>query len=359
VVSSVSRFDPTTLRSAAAETAVPALELPSDLEAQVGRITEGASSAFAKVAALQGFFRSNGFVYDNGPEAPSGHGLFQIKQLLERRRGTAEQYASAFAVMARNLGYRSRVAVGYLPGRLDLASGSYVVSAHDAHAWPEILFEGVGWVPFEPSPLDRRTVPAEGVQPAEPAPEPVATAVNTEVEAQARDRRGEGPQGRQPRPAPKGRSAAAVAVVVAVVLFGVWGLAGAALGGVAAMKERRRRRRRQGPPAARIAGAWQEAVDRLVEAGVDVKPDMTASDLVGAPRVPAPARTPLAVLAAIANRARYGGVAAGEGEADEAWSSAERVGMGVRVGRSTSARFRMAVSPAPLVRSRQRVGTGS
>lgn len=359
VVSSVSRFDPTSLRSAAAEAAVPALELPSDIEAQVSGITEGASSAFGKMAALQGFFRSGGFVYDNGPEAPSGHGLFQIKQLLERRRGTAEQYASAFAVMARNLGYRSRVAVGYLPGRLDLASGSVVVSAHDAHAWPEILFEGVGWVPFEPSPLERRTVPAEGAQPAEPAPEPVATAVSSEVEAQARDRKGEGPQGQQPRPAPKGKSPAAVAAVIAVMLFAIWGLVGVALGAVAAMKERRRRRRRQGPPAVRIAGAWQEAMDRLVEAGVDVKPDMTGSDLARAPRVPAPAKTALAGLVTIANQARFGGVAPGEGDAEEAWRSAERVGMGVRVGRSRSVRLRMAVNPAPLVRTRQRAGTGS
>jgi len=354
VVSKVSRFDPTSLRSAAAEAELPALELPTDLEKQVGRITEGASSAFAKMAALQGFFRSGSFVYDNGPEAPSGHGLFQIKNLLERRRGTAEQYASAFAVMARNLGYRSRVVVGYLPGRPDLASGSTVVSTHDAHAWPEVLFQGVGWVPFEPSPLERRTVPTVGAEPAEPALEPVATAVKTEVEALEREGQDEGPQP-QPPPARERRSAAAIAVV----LFAMWALVVAGLGGVVAMKERRRRRRRRGSPAARIAGAWQEAVDRLVESGVAVKADMTATDVAGAPRIPAPARTPLAGLAAIANRASFSGVAPGEHEADEAWSSAERVGMGVRVGRSPSARFKMAVSPTPLVRSRQAVGIGS
>ena len=28
----------------------------------------------------------------------------------------------------------------------------YVVRGEFAHAWPEVWFEGVGWVPFEPTP---------------------------------------------------------------------------------------------------------------------------------------------------------------------------------------------------------------
>ena len=30
--------------------------------------------------------------------------------------------------------------------------GRYYVQGKHAHAWPEIYFEGVGWVPFEPTP---------------------------------------------------------------------------------------------------------------------------------------------------------------------------------------------------------------
>ena len=64
------------------------------------------------------------------------------------------QFASTMAVMARTLGIPARVAVGFAPGE-KLAKGGYLVGAHDAHAWPELYFQGVGWVRFEPTPLDR------------------------------------------------------------------------------------------------------------------------------------------------------------------------------------------------------------
>jgi hypothetical protein len=58
------------------------------------------------------------------------------------------------AVMGRTLGIPSRVAVGFLrPDKV--GENQYVYSAHDLHAWPEMYFDGVGWVRFEPTPDDR------------------------------------------------------------------------------------------------------------------------------------------------------------------------------------------------------------
>jgi hypothetical protein len=71
------------------------------------------------------------------------------------------------AVMARLEGIPSRIAVGYAPGRLTGATvtvagqgalAEYEVDARDAHAWPELYFQGLGWVPFEPTP-SRGVVP--------------------------------------------------------------------------------------------------------------------------------------------------------------------------------------------------------
>jgi transglutaminase-like putative cysteine protease len=45
----------------------------------------------------------------------------------------------------------SRVAVGFTPGE-QRGDGRYYVEGKHAHAWPEIYFAGVGWVPFEPTP---------------------------------------------------------------------------------------------------------------------------------------------------------------------------------------------------------------
>jgi hypothetical protein len=83
------------------------------------------------------------------------------------------------AVMARLEGIPSRIAVGYAPGRstgetVSLAGQGalpeYEVDARDAHAWPELYFQGLGWVPFEPTP-SRGVVPdyaTETVSPGSP-----------------------------------------------------------------------------------------------------------------------------------------------------------------------------------------------
>ena len=48
------------------------------------------------------------------------------------------------------LGVPARVAVGFTSGTLD--DGTWVVTDHDAHAWVEVWFAGIGWVPFDPTP---------------------------------------------------------------------------------------------------------------------------------------------------------------------------------------------------------------
>lgn len=55
-------------------------------------------------------------------------------------------------VMARSVEIPARLAVGYAMGRYDAEEGAYVVTALDAHAWPELYFPGYGWIPFEPTP---------------------------------------------------------------------------------------------------------------------------------------------------------------------------------------------------------------
>src|SRR5690606_36499419 len=67
------------------------------------------------------------------------------------RRGDCEQFAASMALMARIIGIPSRVAMGYTPGS-EVRPGEWVVRSRDAHAWPELYFQGTGWVRFEPTP---------------------------------------------------------------------------------------------------------------------------------------------------------------------------------------------------------------
>jgi hypothetical protein len=53
--------------------------------------------------------------------------------------------------MARAAYLPARLVVGYARGTYDAANDRYVVTEADAHSWPEIYFDGVGWVPFEPT----------------------------------------------------------------------------------------------------------------------------------------------------------------------------------------------------------------
>jgi transglutaminase superfamily protein/uncharacterized protein DUF4129 len=55
------------------------------------------------------------------------------------------------AVLARLLNIPARVVVGYTAGTAE-GGGNYVVRTSDAHAWPELYFQGFGWLRMEPTP---------------------------------------------------------------------------------------------------------------------------------------------------------------------------------------------------------------
>jgi hypothetical protein len=132
----------------------PYLELPDDLPQRVKdlaqRETKGQSTVLGKAIALQRWFRDpNEFAYDLRQRP--GTGKDAILAFLSDRRGYCEQFASTMAVMARYLGIPARVNVGFTPGT-PADDGTRTISAHDAHAWPELYMPGVGWTRFEPTP---------------------------------------------------------------------------------------------------------------------------------------------------------------------------------------------------------------
>jgi hypothetical protein len=72
--------------------------------------------------------------------------------LFERREGHCEYFASAMAVMLRQIGIPSRVATGFLGGVYNPISGWHVVRASDAHSWVEAWLPDAGWTTFDPTP---------------------------------------------------------------------------------------------------------------------------------------------------------------------------------------------------------------
>lgn len=68
----------------------------------------------------------------------------------EGKRGYCSYFATAFVLVARAQGLPARYVEGFcVPVSQDKAM---VATTDMTHAWPEVYFEGVGWIPFEPTP---------------------------------------------------------------------------------------------------------------------------------------------------------------------------------------------------------------
>ncbi|WP_410538909.1 transglutaminaseTgpA domain-containing protein [Streptomyces sp. KL2] len=141
--------------------------LPSVVAETARNVTEGASSDYERAVRLQDWFSSQGgFRYDT--QVKAGSGSAAIARFLEDREGFCVHFAFSMAAMARTLDIPARVAVGFTAGASD-GGGGMAVGLQDAHAWPELYFEGVGWTRFEPTP-SRGSVP-EYTRPDLPSPE--------------------------------------------------------------------------------------------------------------------------------------------------------------------------------------------
>jgi transglutaminase-like putative cysteine protease len=152
------------------------LALPGNIDPRIralaAQIVSGAPTPYDEALAIENYLRGPLFRYSlNVPADQSQSALVEF--LFKTRAGFSQQFASAFAVLAREVGLPSRVAVGFTEGTVD-GQGYYHVTDADAHAWPEVWFSGVGWIAFEPTPAQ----PATGL-PTTPAPLPAATVTIT------------------------------------------------------------------------------------------------------------------------------------------------------------------------------------
>ncbi|NQX27895.1 transglutaminase domain-containing protein [Microbacteriaceae bacterium VKM Ac-2854] len=139
------------------------LALPDDVPEIVtqtaDQVTAGADTPYDRARALQAYFRSSEFTYSEDTPAEEGYdgdGVGVLADFLEVKAGYCVHFASAMAVMAREQGIPARLAIGYQPGTFtssgDGETSNFRVSSSDLHAWPELYFAGVGWLPFEPTP---------------------------------------------------------------------------------------------------------------------------------------------------------------------------------------------------------------
>ncbi|GAA2557893.1 transglutaminase-like putative cysteine protease [Neomicrococcus aestuarii] len=256
-------------------------------------LSANSTDKFSIAVAIQNYLRSTRFTYSEQTpleQGYDGNGVNVVDEFLRVKAGYCIHFSSAMALMAREAGIPSRIVVGYAPGR---ATGStegelteFAVSSRNAHAWPELYFEGLGWVPFEPTP-GRGTTPSY-------APEATAQAASSsaseEAPSQSASSSAAATESATPSETPEVAISASSGdtnngelVRTVLTVIGVLALTALLLLIPAIIRQLRRRgalatiRDPESAPAARAIAAWRELTDTARDYGVRQRPQETAA----------------------------------------------------------------------------------
>jgi transglutaminase-like putative cysteine protease len=114
------------------------------------QMTRGASDNFEKARMIEKRLRHD---YTYTLDLPSTDVRDPIALFLfDRKKGHCEYFASAMAVILRDLQIPARLVNGFQSGIANPYSGTLVIRASDAHAWVEAFFPETGWTVFDPTP---------------------------------------------------------------------------------------------------------------------------------------------------------------------------------------------------------------
>lgn len=288
------------------------------IQVRVAAIMKGKVTPYEKVLALYEYFRDpkNGFRYTTSTKA--GNSGSALVDFLTNKQGYCEQYAAAMAVMTRYAGMPARVAIGYTKGVRK--NGYWSISTSDAHAWVEVYFQGVGWMPWDPTPLGQggraSAIPYANTATSTVVPGgPTGSANQENLSAKQRQLqnrvRGDDKAlvGGGPVPPPPARLRPDhTAWWVAAGLLTLLLLVAPPISRVVLRRSRLRRITR-GAPSPAAHAAWAEALATAFDVGISLNdaetPRVTASRLIRQGQLDATAGRALRELASLEERARY------------------------------------------------------
>ncbi len=143
---------------------LPYLQLPKELPARVAALAAevsgtGVNNRYEQVKAVEQFLKSSYAYTQSDSTLPGKNKDFTDHFLFEQKQGYCVHFSTAMVVMLRTQQIPARWVKGFAPGiELSVASDSaeegkwYEVRGSDAHAWVEVYFDSLGWVPFDPTP---------------------------------------------------------------------------------------------------------------------------------------------------------------------------------------------------------------
>ncbi len=318
--------------------------VPQEFADVASKAIGDASTPIGQVRALQTWLSENGFFshgLEGQPRSRAGHGAERISTLLGSPQmvGDDEQYAVAMALLAGELGIPARVVMGFHPDEDAAPSRVFEATGDTLHAWVEVAFDGVGWVPFDPTP-PKDQVPDE--QTTKPRSEPKPQVLQPPPpQQQPVDMPPTVPDDREADDDNKGDAGLLITILaITGSSLGILALVAAPFVVIGLLKATKRRRRREAARTAdRISGGWDELVDRAVDYGTPVRAGATRAE-DAAVVVTAFAEPRVATLAERADAEVFGPVDPSPDEVDEFWRQVDDIVGGMGSERSIWRRLR-------------------
>lgn len=302
------------------------------------------SLAGHSVARIESLFTElNDQAAKAGPDAPD--------ELLVAAVGDDEQFATAAALIARYLGFESRVVLGVVLESDDESRGvepcdAGVCTGGNLTAWIEVLASDGTWVALDATPqfASPISVVAEGeIPPEHPTvpDDPESELLNppAAVVAESED----APADEEGEEAWLGESLPALRIAAAAVVAA--GCLVLPLATLLAAKGVRRASRRRGEPEVAIVGAWDELVDTWIDYRLMDRDAGTRVQLARRVGRPAAHR-----LARIADRAVFGEQIPGDADRDAAWAIVREERKALSAGVPFWQRMRATLTPASFAR---------
>ncbi|MCA9711963.1 MAG: DUF3488 domain-containing protein, partial [Myxococcales bacterium] len=121
------------------------------------RLTDGARDRIGKVEAIMEHLAGFEYTVDQPVSSRVAEGADPVEGfLLDTQAGHCEYFATAMAVLLREVGVPARIVNGYYGAHHNALGEFYAVRQADAHSWVEVHFGALGWVTFDPTPPSGR-----------------------------------------------------------------------------------------------------------------------------------------------------------------------------------------------------------